>query len=98
MPRDPRLRARARRSAAERLTRARADLVAAERWRARATDTSERRRADRRVSECSAAVAGLEQWLHWIDHDESVRPEADGDWAPRPGRRHSDSGRSVQSR
>ncbi len=33
-----------------------------------------------RVSEAAAEVAMREQWLHWIDHGTSLRPEADGAW------------------
>ena len=35
-----------------------------------------------RVGEAAAQVAMREQWLHWIDHGTSLRPEADGDWTP----------------
>jgi hypothetical protein len=36
----------------------------------------------RAVGEAGAEVAMREEWLHWLDHGTSLRPEADGDWAP----------------
>jgi hypothetical protein len=39
----------------------------------------------RRVAEASAKLAAREEWLHWIEHGTTVRPEADGEWGFRPG-------------
>lgn len=72
---------RVRASAVRRLRWAQEQLATAERVRARAVGTATELAADRHAGERSAAVAGMEQWLHWIDHSESIRPEADGDWA-----------------
>ncbi|MEA2276564.1 MAG: hypothetical protein QOC78_1524 [Solirubrobacteraceae bacterium] len=57
--------------------------MTAERVRARAVGTSTELAAAGRAGERSAAVAGREEWLHWLDHRESIHPEADGEWAPR---------------
>jgi hypothetical protein len=37
--------------------------------------------AQHRLSESRAHVASREQWLHWIEHGESLAPWADGEWA-----------------
>ena len=34
----------------------------------------------RRVAEASAELAAREEWLHWIEHGTTMRPEADGEW------------------
>lgn len=41
------------------------------------------------VSKYSAVVASSKQWLHWIDHRESIFPEADGEWALQPDESNS---------
>jgi hypothetical protein len=43
----------------------------------------ERTDAQERLSAGRAAVAAREEWLHWIEHAESLDPRADGEWAPR---------------
>ena len=37
-----------------------------------------------RVAEASAELAAREEWLHWIEHGTTMRPEADGEWGFRP--------------
>jgi hypothetical protein len=73
-------RGRARDNAVRRLRRAREQLAAAKRRRAHSASASTELAAEAQVGECSAAVANREQWLHWIDHRETIRPEADGEW------------------
>lgn len=70
--------------AVQRVHRAQEQLASAERLQADAAGTPRESRAANRVSECSAAVSGREQWLYWIDHKESIRPDADGEWGPQP--------------
>ena len=74
-------RAGARASAVQRLRLAQERLAAAKRRLAHARNTPDESAAAERVGECSAVVATREEWLHWIDTGESMRPEADGDWA-----------------
>jgi len=81
--------ARARPSAVQRVRRAHEQLASAERLHADAAGTPRESRAANRVSECSAAVSGREQWLYWIDHKESIRPDADGEWGPQPENKES---------
>lgn len=79
---SPQERARVRPTAVRRLRRAQEQRVFAERWHAAAAGTPREPRAAEVLSELSAAVSGREEWLHWIDHNESIRPEADGEWKP----------------
>ena len=37
-----------------------------------------------RLSASRADVASSKEWLHWIEHAESLEPWADGEWAPEP--------------
>jgi hypothetical protein len=69
-------------NAVVRLCVAREQLWRAERRHANARGTPAEWPMLRRVGEAGAQVAMREQWLHWIDRGTSLRPEADGDWAP----------------
>ena len=72
----------ARANALVRLCAAREELWRAERRHANARGTPAEWRMLRAVGEAGAEVAMREEWLHWLDHGTSLRPEADGDWAP----------------
>jgi hypothetical protein len=37
------------------------------------------------VGVATAEPAAREQWLHWVEHGTTIRPEADGEWGPRAG-------------
>jgi hypothetical protein len=76
---QPRERAHA--SAVQRLRAARDRLATAERRLTDAVSPSAEWTATEVVSQLRAAVASREQWLYWLDHGESIRPVADGDWA-----------------
>ena len=79
----------ARPRAVQRVHRAHEQLASARRLQADAAGTPRESRAANRVSECSAAVSGREQWLYWIDHKASIRPDADGEWGPQPENKES---------
>ena len=80
----------ARANALVRLCAAREELWRAERRHANALGTPAEWHMLRAVGEAGAEVAMRQEWLHWLDHGTSLRPEADGDWAPpaaiEPGR------------
>jgi hypothetical protein len=80
--RDPERDARARNRAVDRLRDAQAQLTSARARRAKAGQPAEERTAAHEVAEWSEAVSSRKEWLYWVDHHESVRPEADGEWAP----------------
>ena len=48
------------------------------------------------VGEAAAEVASREQWLHWIDHGTSIRPNADGEWGRPPDDHASGNERWVE--
>jgi hypothetical protein len=54
-------------------------------WRAR-RDQADARRSPAEAATCdrvgaaTAELAAREQWLHWIEHGTTIRPEADGEW------------------
>jgi hypothetical protein len=76
--RDDRARARA----IDRLRDAQAQLTSARARRAKAREPTEERTAAQAVGTWSEAVSSRKEWLYWVDHHESVRPHADGEWAP----------------
>jgi hypothetical protein len=69
-------------NAVVRLCLAREELWRAEKRYANAQGKPDEWPMLRGVGEAAAVVAMREQWLHWIDRGSSLRPEADGDWAP----------------
>lgn len=68
-----------------RLCAAREALWRAQRRRQAAGDHS----AERSVAEAAAELQSREQWLHWVDHGTSIRPEADGEWGHPTHRQNS---------
>jgi hypothetical protein len=94
------MRAVARATATVRLYAAREAL-----WRAR-RDQADDTRSPRELAMCdrvglaTAELAAREQWLHWIGHGTTIRPEADGEWGnaaatPAPSGRPARRLRSV---
>jgi hypothetical protein len=74
-------------------------------WRAR-RDQADARRSPGELAMCdrvglaTAEMAAREQWLPWIDHGTTIRPEADGEWGnaeatPAPSGRPARRLRSV---
>jgi hypothetical protein len=80
----PTMRAAARANATVRLCAAREALWRAERRRADARRTPAEPAMCHRVGVATAELAVREQWLHWVDHGTTIRPEADGEWGPTP--------------
>jgi hypothetical protein len=72
----------ARANALVRLCAAREELWRAEQRHANARGTPAEWPMLRAMGEARAEVAMREEWLHWLDRRTSLRPEADGDWAP----------------
>ena len=89
------MRAVARANATVRLCAAREAL-----WRAR-RDQADARRSPAEAAMCdrvgaaTAELAVREQWLHWIAHGTTIRPEADGEWG-NPEATPAPSGPSVR--
>ena len=81
----PTMRATARANATVRLCAAREALWRAERRRADARRTPAEPAMCDRVGVAAAELTVREQWLHWVDHGTTIRPEADGEWGPTPG-------------
>jgi hypothetical protein len=79
---DPERDDRARTRAVDRLHDAQAQLTSARARRAKAGEPAEEQTAEQQVGEWSEAVSSRKEWLYWVDHQESVRPHADGEWAP----------------
>jgi hypothetical protein len=70
----------ARANATVRLCAAREEL-----WRAESRHTGARglpaeASALHRIGEATAEVATRKEWLYWIEHGTTIRPEADGEW------------------
>jgi hypothetical protein len=83
------MRAVARATATVRLYAAREALWRARRDQAGATRSPGELAMCDRVGLATAELAAREQWLHWIGHGTTIRPEADGEWgnaAAAPGR------------
>jgi hypothetical protein len=78
------MRAFARANATVRLCAAREALWSAERHQADARRTPAESAMCHRVGVATAELAAREQWLHWVEHGTTIRPEADGEWAPTP--------------
>jgi hypothetical protein len=76
------MRAVARANATVRLCAAREALWRAERERADARRTPAEFAMCDRVGVATAELAVREEWLHWVEHGTTVRPEADGEWGP----------------
>jgi hypothetical protein len=80
------MRAVARANATVRLCAAREALWRAERDRADARRTPAEPAMCHRVGVATAELAVREQWLHWVEHGTTIRPEADGEWGRTPER------------
>jgi hypothetical protein len=78
------MRAVTRANATVRLCAAREALWRAERHQAGARRTPAESAMCHRVGVATAELAAREQWLHWVDHGTTIRPEADGEWGPTP--------------
>jgi hypothetical protein len=78
------MRAVTRANATVRLCAAREALWRAERHYAGARRTPAESAMCHRVGVATAELAAREQWLHWVDHGTTIRPEADGEWGPTP--------------
>ena len=78
------MRAVTRANATVRLCAAREALWRAERYEAGARRTPAESAMCHRVGVATAELAAREQWLHWVDHGTTIRPEADGEWGPTP--------------
>jgi hypothetical protein len=83
--RDPNGQGAVRASALVRLCAAREALWRAQSRRHAAGGTS----AERSVAEAAAELQSRKQWLHWVDHGTSIRPEADGEWGYPPDSQNS---------
>ena len=92
----PTMRAAARANATVRLCAAREALWRAERRRADARRTPAEPAMCDRVGVAAAELTVREQWLHWVDHGTTIRPEADGEWGPTPEPPDTITGASEQ--
>jgi hypothetical protein len=75
-------RALVRANATVRLCAAREALWRAQRHHADARRTPAESAMCHRVGAAAAELAAREQWMHWVDHGTTIRPEADGEWGP----------------
>ncbi len=75
-------RAVARANATVRLCAAREAMWRAERRATEAQGTPAEAAMQDRAGAATAEVATREQWLHWLRHGTTIRPAADGEWAP----------------
>lgn len=69
-------------TATVRLCAAREALWRAEHDQADARRTPAESAMGDRVGVATAELAAREQWLHWVEHGTTIRPEADGEWGP----------------